>query len=678
MSKIEFTLDGRVVTAEAGQTILDVAKANGIEIPTLCYNEKISKSTSCFVCVVKDAKTGRFLPSCASMPSAGQVVESSTSEVYEMRKTALELLLSEHSGDCEAPCKIACPAHANVEEYVRAGKNGDFLGALKIIKSRIPLPMSIGRVCPRFCEKDCRKNLFGEAVSINDFKRLAADLHYSEYMEEVAPAKPYHVAIVGGGPAGLSAAYYLTLEGVKATIYDQMPEAGGMIRYGIPEYRLPKRKVLDVELAHYTKLGIEFKFNQTLGKNLQLAELEAQYDAVIIAVGCWKASGMRCEGEELATQGIDFLQKIALNDWSGENPQQVIVVGGGNTAMDCVRTSVRLGSPDVKCFYRRTEAEMPAEKLEIHEAKEEGVKFEFLVAPVKVSQSSSGKLILTCQRMELGEPDASGRRRPVPVAGSEFDTEADIIIGAIGQSPEIPAGINVNKYGYPAVDKQSLNCGGKIFAAGDCVSGAATVVEGVASGRQAALGVLAQLENKPLQIEQKINVSRGIWRGMAKDDVVLLNPNVSNRERAELPMISLDERKTTFNEVALTMSKEAVMSEGERCIECSCSANGDCKLKQHSECYGACPTTFKGEKLKVVYDNRHPVIMHDRGKCIKCGICVKVCKEVVNASLLSAKKRGFFTYVGTAFDNGFPTSCADCMACINECPVGALDLKIKQ
>ena len=675
MSKIEFTLDGKTVTANPGQTILEVAAENGIKIPSLCYNSKVSKNTSCFVCVVKDGKTGKFLPSCSACPAPGQVIECTTPEVLEMRKTALNLLLSEHVGDCEAPCTMACPAHAQVEEYVRAGKEGDFLKCLKIVKKRIPLPMSIGRVCPRFCEKDCRKNIFGKAVSINDFKRLAADLHYTEYMEELPPAKPYKVAIVGGGPAGLSAAYYLIRNGVKSTVFEQMPEAGGMLRYGIPEYRLPKRKVLDVELDHFKKLGIEFQYNKTLGKNLDLEELKKNYDAVILAVGCWHASSMRCEGEELAVQGIEFLGGIAKNEWNGANPGRVIVVGGGNTAMDCLRTSIRLGSPDVRCFYRRTEAEMPAEKLEIHEAREEGVKFEFLVAPVKVTRKDNGTLVMTCQRMALGEPDASGRRRPVAVPGSEFDTEADTIIAAIGQGADIPAGIPVNKWGYPEVDKDNMQLDGKLFAAGDCVTGAATVVEAVAGGRNAALGVLAFLEGGKYVPEYKINVSRGHWSSMKPEDVVLIKPDCSNAERAELPMISLEERKTTFKEVALTMSKETIMKEGERCIECSCTAKSDCQLKKHSESCGACPTAIKGEKLKAVYDNRHPVIMHDRGKCIKCGICVKVCKEVVNQSLLSPQRRGYFTFVSTAFNKGLPLSCADCMACAKECPVGALDLK---
>ena len=403
---IEFILDGRTVSAEPGQTILEVAKANGIEIPTLCREQRISRTTSCFVCVVKDKKTGRFLPSCSACPAQGQEIDASSDEVLDMRRTALNLLLSEHSGDCEAPCTMACPAHANVEEYVRAGRKGEFLESLKIIKERIPLPMSIGRVCPRFCEKECRRNVYGKPVAINEFKRLAADLYYDTYMEELPPETGKKVAIVGGGPDGLSAAYYLRRNGVAATIFEAMPMAGGMLRYGIPEYRLPKA-ILDRELAHFEKMGVKFVFNRKLGENLQLEELEKEFDAVAIAVGCWKASGMRCEGEELVTQGIDFLRNVAMNGNKAPNPGKVVVVGGGNTAMDCLRTSVRLGSPEVHCFYRRTEAEMPAEKIEIHEAREEGVNFNFLLAPVKVEKRGE-KLVMTCRRMELGEPDASG------------------------------------------------------------------------------------------------------------------------------------------------------------------------------------------------------------------------------------------------------------------------------
>jgi formate dehydrogenase major subunit len=194
-----------------------------------------------------------------------------------MRQTALNLLLSEHTGDCEAPCTVACPAHANVEEYVQAGKRGDFLEALKIIKKRIPLPMTIGRVCPRFCEKNCRKNITGSPVAINDFKRLAADLFYDTYMEELPEETGKKAAVVGGGPAGTSAAYFLRLKGIDVTVFEAMPKAGGMTRYGIPEYRLPKA-ILDRELAHLEKLGVKFVFGRKLGENLTLDEMNKSSD----------------------------------------------------------------------------------------------------------------------------------------------------------------------------------------------------------------------------------------------------------------------------------------------------------------------------------------------------------------------------------------------------------------
>lgn len=672
---INFKIDGKEYQAEPGQTILKVAEAGGIAIPTLCQNDKISRTTSCFVCLVKDAKIGKFLPSCSAMPVEGGEYLSENDEVRDMRKTALELLLSEHSGDCEAPCTIACPAHARVEEYVRAGKKGDFLECLKIVKEKIPLPMSIGRVCPRFCEKDCRKNVTGEAVCINDFKRLAADMYYDSYVEEMAKLNGKKVAIVGAGPGGLAAAYFLRLAGVKSKIFDKQPAAGGMLRYGIPEYRLPKKAVLDKEIAHFTnKMDVEIEYGKELDKNLKLDDLKKNYDAVVIAVGCWKSSPMGVEGEDLVQGGIKWLE---VNNCGGKNPGRVVVVGGGNTAMDCLRTSVRLGSPEVTCCYRRTENEMPADKLEIHEAKEEGVKFSFLTAPISVKKKGD-HLVMLCQRMELGEPDASGRRKPVPVQGDTFEIECDTVIAAIGQATVAPAGMPLNKRGDIVVGKDN-QIDGKVFGAGDCVVGAATVVEGVASGRKTAIGILNFLGLSDERPERTINVSRGHWfkDHLKKDDLVFLRPDVSEAPRVKQPLISIEKRKGTFEESALTISKEAMMEEGKRCIECSCTAKSDCKLKRHSETYGARVDAIRGKKQVAAYDNRHPKIMMDRKKCIKCGTCVKICKEVVNQNLLSLKNRGFYTNMSTAFDKVLPVSCSDCGKCVEECPVGALDWRIK-
>lgn len=674
MADINFILDGKEVTAQPGETILAVAARNGIQIPTLCFNQKISKTTSCFVCVVKDMKTGKFLPSCSACPAPGQEVDASSDEVRDMRRTALGLLLSEHTGDCEAPCTLACPAHASVEEYVRAGRNGDFLEALKIIKKRIPLPMSVGRVCPRFCEKDCRRNIDGEPVSINDVKRIAADLHYESYMEELPELNGKKVAIVGAGPAGLSAAYYLRLEGVKPVLFEQQPAAGGMLRYGIPEFRLPKA-TLDKELAHFAKMGIEINCGVKFGKDITLESLKADYDAVIMAVGSWASSAMRIEGEENACQGIAWLGNISMNGWTGKNPGRTIIVGGGNTAIDCARTALRLGG-EPTIVYRRTRNEMPANLIEIEEAEEEGIKFEFLTAPLSLAKNEDGTLGLACQKMELGTPDASGRRTPVPVAGSDFVIIADTVISAIGQRTIVPEGMAAGKRGIE-VNAADLKVADNVFAAGDCVTGPATVVEALAAGRKAALSAVDFLAGREHTEPYLFNVSRGHWRSLSKDDLVFIR-KISEAKRVQPDYISMEERKSSFKELFDSIPADKVSCEADRCIECSCTAKGDCLLKKHSTEYKVDPDAFKGEKPISTVDVRHEYIIHDKQKCIRCGTCVKICSEVINKSLLALMKRGFNTMVQTAFGQELPSYCKDCGACINECPVGALDWKKKK
>ncbi len=675
MSKVTFKIDGREITVDKGTTILQAAEKMGVDIPTLCHNDKISHTTSCFVCIVKDKKSGKFMPSCSAFVSEGLDIDASSDEIKEMRRTALNLLLSEHTGDCEAPCTMACPAHARVEEYVRAGKNGDFLEALKIIKEKIPLPMSIGRVCPRFCEKDCRRNIIDSAVAINDFKRLAADKYYEEYVEETKPLNGKKVAIIGAGPAGYSAAYYLRLEGVASDIYDQMPKPGGMLRYGIPEYRLPKN-ILDKELSHFDKLGgITFYPNKKLGKDIFLDRLRRDYDAVIVAIGSWKPSPSHIDGEELLEEGIRWLERIALNGWSGENPGKTVVIGGGNTAIDCIRTAIRLGKGknDVYCFYRRTENEMPAERIEIEEAKEEGAIFKFLTQPIAIREEN-GKKILTCIKMKLGNEDASGRRRPVPIEGSEFEFEADTVIGAIGQKTDATEELKTTKWGDIAVNEDNMQMVDNIFSAGDCVSGPATVVEAVAGGRRAALGVLAYFNGEVYKEPYSINVSRGHWKHLKKNDLVFIN-KPAEYDRVKQRLIDLEKRKTTFEEVSKTFTEEEIKKEGKRCIECSCVEKHNCKLKQISEKYYASADAIKGLKKKFPYQAQDIDIVFDPNKCIRCETCVKIGKEVVNKEIFGFKNRGFDTIVGTVFDSKINLSIDELKLYVENCPTGALSYK---
>ena len=675
MSHVKITIDGQTYTAEAGQTILDVARENDIQIPSLCHDERVSKNTSCFVCLVQDAETGRWMPSCTSEVRDGMKVNNATPEVEDMRQTALNLLLSEHQGDCEAPCTLACPAHADVEGYVRAGRDGNLLEALRIIKERVPLPMSIGRVCPRFCEDDCRRNVKDQPVAINDFKRLAADIHFEDYQEETKELNGQRVAIIGSGPAGLAAAYFLRREGIGSDIYEKRSQPGGMLRYGIPEYRLPK-EILDKELAHFDKMGgINIRCNQELGKDFQLDQLQREYDAVVVAVGCWQASSMRTEGEELAWGGIDFLEKLSSQGYQMEDPGETVVVGGGNTAMDCVRSSIRLTDKPVHCVYRRTEKEMPAEQIEIDEAREEGVNFEFLTQPVNLRREGD-KLVVECIRMELGEPDASGRQRPVPVEGSEFEVRADTVIAAIGQKTIAPENLPTNDWGDVAAEKDTTRVKDNIFAVGDCVTGPATVVEAVAAARTAALAVKAHLQGEEYRSPHEINVSRGHWQSLGEDDLVFLQEPAQG-DRIPQRHIELERRQETFDEVSFTFTEEEILDEGKRCFECSCTARDDCKLKDYSEAYCADPEFFGGEKVNHGYNADHPDIVMDRGKCIKCGICVKVCADVVNEYLLGFKYRGYETRIDTAFGETLPLECRDCGECLKSCPVGALDWKDK-
>ncbi|MBN1834352.1 MAG: FAD-dependent oxidoreductase, partial [Spirochaetales bacterium] len=439
---VEIQLDGRKLLVPPDRTILQVAESQGVEIPTLCHDPRLDPYASCWVCVVKVIGAKGFVPACSTRVRQGMVITTIDEDIRATRRMALELLLSNHYGDCRPPCTLACPSNIDVQGYIGLIANGRYQEALELIKRDNPFPATIGRVCPRPCEDACRRNLVDEPVAIDWLKRFVADRDLlgdpaEGYDPPLAPRTGKRVAVVGAGPAGLSAAYYLVQEGVAVTLFEAEPEAGGMLRYGIPDYRLPQ-DVLDREIQTILRLGVELTTGVRIGRDVSLEELRRRFDAVILAHGAWKSRGLRVQGEDHpgVIAGIELLHDVAMGKPVALG-NRVAVIGGGNTAIDSARTAVRLGAREVNLFYRRTDIEMPASPHEVREAVEEGVQFYYLVAPLMVEEKSKEIRTLRLIKMELGEPDSSGRRRPVPIEGSDYEVEVDTIITAIGQYSDV-------------------------------------------------------------------------------------------------------------------------------------------------------------------------------------------------------------------------------------------------
>ena len=704
--QINITLNGKQVACDSTQTILQVAKKEEAFVPTLCHDEALEPFGSCWLCVVEVKGARGFVPACATKVADGMVVDTDTERITAARQMCLGLLLSNHYGDCIGPCVDKCPANCDAQGYVALLANGMEAEAIKLIKETLPLPASLGRVCPHPCEDECRRTLVEEPVAICYLKRRAADADLGSgkpYLPPCAPDSGKKVAVVGAGPAGLTAAYYLRQKGHGVTIYEALPKSGGWLRYGIPQYRLPK-EVLDLEVKTVTDLGIGIKFNQRLGREITLDQLKADNDAVFLGIGAHSSTRMGVENEDAShvVAGIDFLKRVAIEepfgaistpldghgraqersiDFKRDKIRKVAVIGGGNTAIDAARTSLRLGAGEVMLVYRRSEREMPANPLEIEEARHEGVKFQFLTAPTSVIACTTDKSgAISCQRMELGEPDSSGRRRPVPVAGSDFHIEADLIIACIGQGPDLSGlgvdhGLKVTKWGTIETDPDTgATAVPGVFSAGDCVTGAATVVEAIGGARKAAEWMDHYLKRGTLEKPAKqYNISKGKLKEVPKE----LYSHVAEKARARMPMLE-PAKRMNFDEVENGFAPRTAAAEAARCLECGCADMQECKLREYATVYQTLAQRFLGEVGKHPIDESHPFLVRDQGKCIMCGRCVRMCLEVVGAAALGFVYRGFNTIVAPAQEKPYPeTSCVSCGACIETCPVGALTERVR-
>ncbi|HOX24166.1 MAG TPA: FAD-dependent oxidoreductase [Candidatus Krumholzibacteria bacterium] len=671
---VKVTINGKQLDVPVGTTILDAAALAGTEVPTLCRDRAHDRPfTSCFVCLAQIEGMGRLVPACGTAVRDGMVIDVDGAKVRAARRTGLELLMSDHNADCKAPCHKKCPAHADVQGYVGAIANEDYAASMEILRKKIPLPGSLGRVCPHPCEEDCRRARVEAPVSIRNLKRWVADweMEHGVVLPQLEPFSGKTVAIVGGGPAGLTAAYYLRVKGHGSVIFDQMPQLGGMLRYGIPEYRLPKA-VLDWEIAQIVGLGhIEVKCDQALGRDFTVKQLEDRYDAVVLAIGAWQAKGLRVAGEDhpRVFGGIDYLREVALGR-RVDLGRNVVVVGGGNTAIDAARTARRQGCR-VTLVYRRSRAEMPAEACEIDDAGAEGVKYEFLVAPTGLRFAGDRLVGMECQRMELGEPDASGRRSPVPIEGSEFLVPADAVIKAIGQDIEpgvVPPGdVEQTRWSTVNVHRPTFRTNReKVFAAGDLVTGPQLVVDAVYMGRKAAEGIDLFLRGEPYVERLDVVSTR-------RDVPDSLFAQYEKRPRLEPVVLEPAARITSDAEVDTGFSTAEAVQEASRCLSCGCQDVVECKLKKYIDEYQVNPRRYAGASHDYAVDASHPDIRRDPNKCVKCGKCVEVCDQGRGLAVFGFASRGFESTVGPTLNQPLvETACEACGDCVAACPVGAL------